>query len=1489
MRPGWDPRAERSACGVGFVAETSGIAGRRAIDAALQALERLEHRGAVAPDGTADGAGLLTPIPSELLGDELGLSLDERKPGRLGLAMLFARGEGARRLRSVVEGACRPQGLEVVAWRPVPVEPSMLGVGACSSMPSIVQAVLRIDDAEAQPRRASHQARRALERTAREEGLDVYVTSLGFDTVTYKALVRGGELARFFPDLSDPRFSGWFAMFHRRFSTNTAPAWERAQPCRVSAHNGEINTLSGNVARMREREGGVGLGRPSLEERLRPLLDERGSDSSMLDETIELLSSEAGPGSEPRPMHHAVAMMLPPAWERHPSLDECRREFHRWHEARMEPWDGPAAVVFSDGSTVGAALDRNGFRPLRYSVADGLVVCASEAGVIDVGGVPVRLGRLGAGEMLLIDPAAGGMVLDPVDSLAAAQPYGAWLARERVTAPTLGPREEPHELSRHQVALGLTREDLTIVVRPMAASGHEAVFSMGDDTPIPPLASFPRPVSAFLRQRFAQVTNPALDHLREGWVLSLRTFLGRRPSLMGTGSADHRVVELATFLLDGRPEGRRLDATWAVADGPVGLEAALDRLAGRAVKASRDDDILVIDHASVGPLRAPVPSILAVGAVHTALGRAGVRGRTSIVADVGDVWSSHDAACLLGVGVDAIVPSLALATVESLFADGRLGDVATAAEACRRYRGALEEGVRKALARLGISALDAYRGARAFDALGLAPQVVDRCFPGVVSPIAGLGFRALARATLDRNAAAFGAAAPDLPSPGSIKHRRGGEYHGSNPEVIEALHRAVDPDVALRSTGPDAGAMQEAHALRRAVSADDPASYRRFASLVQGRPPTAPRDLLSVGSARDAIPATDVEPADAVTRRFSTAAISLGAISSEAHEALAVGAAMAGARSNGGEGGEQAWRAFTERGAAIKQVASARFGVTPRYLASADELQIKIAQGSKPGEGGQLPAGKVSAEIAALRHSQPGIALLSPAPHHDIYSIEDLAQLIFDLRQVNPGAAVSVKLVAEVGVGVVAAGVVKAGADVVHVSGADGGTGASPLSSIRHAGMPWELGLAEVRTTLTEQGLRDGVRVRVDGGFRIGRDVVLAALLGADEFSFGTAALVALGCLMVRSCHLDTCPVGIATQRPELRSRFAGTPQMVATYLRFVAEDVRSILASIGVRSLDDVVGRVDLLRQVGDGGADLDLTGLLAPCGGPPRPTGGPSPRLAPLGRGGYARGGAFAGGRVVRQTRVHDDPAAITTRDRAIGTAIGGHAPASRSAGERRRFVFEGAAGQSFGAFLPEGASLHLCGPANDGVGKGLGGGRIAVVPPTGTDPHHHPALIGNTALYGATAGELFVAGSAGDRFAVRNAGALAVAEGVAANGCEYMTGGVVVVLGPIGPNFGAGMTGGRAYVLDGDEASFALVDRELLDIEPMSADAADELFSIIARHARLTRSARARTLLSDLPTSLPRFRLIRPRDPAITVAADPSPIAAQLGASVPEPAGT
>jgi glutamate synthase (ferredoxin) len=1473
MLPGWDPRSERSACGIGFVADASGEESRRIVELGIEALRRLEHRGASAGDGvTGDGAGLLLPIPRDLLGDELGIPVHARRG--LGLAMLFARGEAVRHLPALLLEASEPEGVAARAWRSVPVEPSALGPTAAASMPSVLQVVLSA--APDRERSVAHRIRRRLEAAIARERLDAYVVSLGYRTVTYKALVRASQLDHFYPDLRDERVRGWFAIFHQRYSTNTSPGWERAQPFRVLCHNGEINTLAGNVARMRSREGGFGAGEPGLEHLLRPSIDERGSDSSMLDETIDLLTSHGTPA--PRDVRHALAMTVPRAWERDPALDDDARAFFRWHESRMEPWDGPAALVFSDGHVVGATLDRNGLRPMRWAATDdGLVVCASETGVVDLGDATVRHGRLGPGDMIAVDPFAGGLQPAPLEPFVRARPYARWTEAERVFALPLAFEGGADDLVRRQVAHGLTREDVTLAVRPMASNGHEPTFSMGDDTPIPPLALTSRPATAFLRQRFAQVTNPALDHLREGWVMSLRTLLGPRPPLLEDRPAERPIVELDTFLLEAVPAAAVLDATWDAAEGPAGLEWALARLEREAAEAcGAGEGVLVVSHAAAGPGRAAIPGVFAVGAVHSALVTGGLRRDTSIVAAVDDAFGSHDASCLLACGADAVVPRLALETVTALHADGRLPGVATAEDARARFRAAVEGGVRKTMSRLGISILDSYRGSRALDAIGLAQGVVDRCFPGVVSAIGGLGFEALAERVLERWATAFGDGRAQLANPGVVKFHRGGEYHGANPDVVRALHRTVDPGLTrLKSTaagadGDGAGVAAErgehrgAHVLQRAVAGPDPEAFARFVELVERRPPTAPRDLLDVVPAGREIPVERVEDASAILTRFSTAAISLGAISPEAHAAVAEGANRVGARSNSGEGGEDPARYGTDAVSRIKQVASARFGVTPAYLMSADELQIKIAQGSKPGEGGQLPAAKVSEGIAALRHAQPGIDLISPAPHHDIYSIEDIAQLVYDLRQVNSTADVSVKLVASAGVGTIAAGVTKALADVVHVSGADGGTGASPLASIKHAGLPWELGLAETRQRLVEDGLRDRVRVRVDGGFRIGRDVVIAALLGADEFSFGTAVLLAQGCLMVRTCHLDTCPVGIATQRPELRARFAGTPEMVSGYLTLVAEDVRRILASLGLRSIDEAIGRTDLLRANAEriGSSGLDLSCLLEPGGAGgfarvpfERPRSELGDRLAE-----EALPALLGRGRAELSYR-------ITNRDRTVGARLGGavaSALGEEPAPGRVRVALTGDAGQSLGAFLTDGVELRLEGTANDGVGKGMAGGRIAIAPPPNAE--EAPVLLGNAALYGATGGELFVAGGGGERFAVRNSGATAVVEGVGANGCEYMTGGLVVVLGDVGPNFAAGMTGGLAYVLDRDGALERFVNPDLVDLAEPSAEGKHELADLLRRHVRHTGSPLAAELLETWPQAASAFRGVVPKAPKV-----------------------
>src|SRR6266540_605982 len=1247
----YDPRRdERDACGIGFVADVHGRPSRALLDAALGGLERLRHRGAVAADArTGDGAGVLLPLAEGFFGD----------PGRVGVAMAFlpADPEAAKRARRAVEEALAAEDLRLARWLVVPVDEVALGELARATAPRIEQALFLApdEDAEAAERRC-FRAGRAATRATRAAGVATYLASCSTRTVTYKALCAADQLAAFYPDLSDPALAVPFAIFHQRYSTNTTPSWERAQPFRFLCHNGEINTLDGNEAWMRAREGNLGAAAVGLapEELLRPVLDPDGSDSAKLDNAVELLVRGG------RDVCHALAMLVPavePSPEG-PGEDHALRDFYRYHACLTEPWDGPAGLVFTDGRRVGAALDRNGLRPLRWEACeDGLVVCASEAGAVDTGGRGrVRRGRLGPGQMLCVDPERGLLTdADLKAELAAARPWSAWVAERLgaadpgapVTAPAAdGP--EGRALVAAQVAYGFTRELITTVLRPMATAGKEPTASMGDDTPPAVLGVTARPVGHYLRQRFAQVTNPPIDHLRERHVLSKRTLLGRRRPLLREEPEAARLVSLPTFVLT--PDGlegladpalglapRVLDATWPAGDGPCGLRAACLRLGEEAVAAVlAGAGLLVASDAGRGPDRVAVPSLLAVGAVQQRLLHHGLATRTSLVADTGEPCDSHQAAALLGYGADAICPRLTLATVAALAPDG-----AQAATAQDRYVHALEEGVFKVMSKMGISVLDAYRGAQIFEAVGLDDEVVEACFAGTASPLGGIGFDELACDALDRHRAGAAAVAR-LENPGWFKHRPGGEYHATNPEVMQALHHTVREGAEIK------GSKRGAHLLQQAVKGGGFERYRHFASLVNDRPPAALRDLLQAHPAGPPVALDQVEPAEAILRRFSTAAMSLGSLSPEAHETLAIALNRVGGRSNSGEGGEDPARLGTERSSAIKQVASGRFGVTPEYLASAVELQIKIAQGSKPGEGGQLPGHKVSRYIAKLRHTQPGVALISPPPHHDIYSIEDLAQLIFDLRQVAPQADVSVKLVAESGVGMVAAGVAKALADVIHIAGADGGTGASPLSSIKNAGAPWELGLVETQRALVLNGLRGRVRLRVDGGIKTGRDVVVAGLLGADEVSFGTALLLAEGCLMVRSCHLDTCPVGIATQRPELRAKFAGRPEMIVAYLLSVAEDLRRRLAALGLASFEEAVGCTDLLvrREVEDERpARLDVTALLEPPAGEPRRYAYRSVPRAPGGELGVSLVDAPARRRI-----------AISNRDRTVGAYVAG-----------------------------------------------------------------------------------------------------------------------------------------------------------------------------------------------------------------------------------------
>ena len=1423
----YDPRRHRDACGIGLVADARGRSSRELLDRALAGLAAVGHRGAWAADGvTGDGAGVLLPLTGPVAATLTGTA-------GAGLAMCFLR-EGWH--RATVEDACRAEGLEPAGWRTVPTRTGHLGGTALASLPRIDQLVLAPCEHPVAERRA-YRARRRAERIA-----GVYVASLSFRTVTYKALCAAGQLAHFYPDLDDPALSVPFAIFHQRFSTNTEPSWERAQPFRLVCHNGEINTIEGNVAWLEARERALGV-----EPGLAPALDRDGSDSALLDNALELFVRGRG-----RDLAETVTLLVPPAWQNDPRLDPAVRDLHRFDALLGEPWDGPAALVFSDGRVSGAALDRNGLRPLRFAVAGDLVTVASEAGAVPLPeGETVRRGRLGPGGILTVDPERGLLVGGDLRSeLARRRPYRAWVAASIVRRDVGEPVAAPEEaLDARHVLHGYTREELNAMLRPLAQTGHDPVYSMGDDSAISPLAGRGRPLSTYLRQRFAQVTNPAIDHLRERLVMSVATLLGPQPPEQDAAGPPPERIVLPGFLL--YPSGLddlaplRLDATFT-AEEP--LAQALDRLVALAESAVAAGATLVcLSDRSAGGEQAPVPALLALSAVHAHLVEAGLRTRCSLLVESDEPRDTHAIACLLGYGADAICPRLALETVARMAADDKVGgDRPAPGEAQRRFLGALEEGVLKVMSKMGISDVASYRGARLFEAVGLDRNLCRDVLGGTPSAIGGAGLVRFEREALDRLEAS-NAERAQLENPGYYKFRKGGEPHATDPDVVAALQEAVSG----------------AHALRTAVRQGRSDLYDRFAELVNGRAPLEPRDLLELRSVTPPVPLEEVEAAEHIVRRFSSGAMSHGALSAEAHQTVAIALNRLGGRANSGEGGEDPERYRDERNSKIKQVASGRFGVTAEYAVSAEELQIKIAQGSKPGEGGQIPAHKVTDEIARLRKTRPGVSLISPPPHHDIYSIEDLAQLIFDLREVNPDAAISVKLVAASGVGIVAAGVAKAHADVIHVAGADGGTGASPLPSIKHAGAPWELGLAETQQALVANHLRSRVRLRVDGGLKTGRDVVVAALLGADEFAFGTALLLAQGCLMVRSCHLDTCPVGIATQRPELRAKFAGTPEMVQAYLLFVAEEVRRLLASLGLRLLDEAVGRVEYLRHrhTGDATADtLDLTPLLARAGeGTSRHTGA-APALTGdrLGILVHDQGRA-----ALEEPALIEPRLLITNGDRAVGARLSGAVARTSGAAAppgRVRVRFEGSAGQSFGAFLTRGVRLELVGEANDYVGKAMSGGRITITPPPGDAGD--PCLLGNTALYGATGGALFCAGSAGERFAVRNSGATAVVEGVGDHACEYMTAGTVVVLGEVGLNLGAGMTGGQAYVYGAaDDLELALNDDLVVAHEPDPSQL-EEVRALLERHVRYTESPRAAAILERWEDEALRFTRIASR---------------------------
>jgi glutamate synthase (ferredoxin) len=1553
----YDPRFEHDACGIGFVAHLSGEPSHEIVRMALTAVGNMAHRGGVAADGkSGDGAGVLTQIPRGFFARELARLGITYPVGDLAVGMCFLPREEAQRAaaRRLVAQGLAQYDLTLLGWRPVPVDSSALGERARASQPVIEQALVgqRTRLSPNGYERALYLARKSIEAAARAEHVDdLYIASLSSRTIVYKALLVAPALPQFYADLTDTDYTSALAVYHQRYSTNTFPNWPNAQPFHMLSHNGEINTLQGNVTWMRAREaewrrGDAPSNVPAFDvpmgpelamvvAKLGPVVVAGGSDSAMLDNVLELLVLGG------RDVRHALTMLVPEAWEHVQDMDPSWRAFYQYHAGLTEPWDGPAALCFSDGQVVGLALDRNGLRPARYLITDdGLVVCGSEVGAVAVDEARIlSKGKVGPGQMIAADLRTGRFETNSEikSRLAAQQPYAEWLEQQMEVLPPAGVAHiadgyEPETqasresksalLGELQHAFGYTAEELAVLLRPMLRDGQEPVGSMGDDTPLAVLAERARPLYGYFKQRFAEVTNPPIDPLREELVMSLSFGLGRRGNFLEAGPQHAHLVRLASPVLndehlamiraiaDPAFASATLPALFPVGEGSSGLAPALDRLCRQAADAvAANKVLLIISDRGVDENHAPIPALLALGAVHQHLIRLGLRTSVSLIVESGEPREVHHLACLVGMGAEAVNPYLALATVRNLAVErdevkGSKGAAASApeqAEEDRRtpaelaeaaehnYIHALEKGLLKIMSKIGISTVDSYCGAQIFEAIGLSDAVIERCFAGTPSRLGGVDLYKLAADVLEHHDETFSNRLPlvatrtSLPHPGFYKFKKDGEYHSFSPAVV--------------------------HALQKAAGGGDYAVYRAYSDMVHKRPPTELRDLLdfvqdkrpetsdqrpetrdkrqetvsndkrpspvsSLQSPISCLPSPvsieEVEPVEAIMRRFSTAAMSLGSTSSEAHETLAIAMNRIGGLSNSGEGGEAPERYTDERNSPIKQVASGRFGVTPAYLASARELQIKIAQGSKPGEGGQLPGHKVTEEIARVRHTMPGVQLISPPPHHDIYSIEDLSQLIYDLKQVNPQAAVSVKLVSEAGVGTIAAGVAKGGADVILISGHSGGTGASPLSSIKNAGVNWELGLAETQQTLVLNGLRGRVRLRADGGLKTGRDVVMAALLGADEYSFGTAALVAEGCVMARTCHSNNCPVGIATQRADLRAKFTGTPEQVIHFFAHIAQEVREILASLGARALDDVIGRADLLRQIKRGYVEsdrLDLSRLLErldEAGDPIRNT----ERWN-----GYARTSDLnlqlleaAAAAIERQVPI-ELKRTIVNCDRTVGAtlsgAIGGRYGDAGLPEGTISVHFSGSAGQSFGAFQAPGVRFLLTGEANDYVGKGMGGGEIVVRPAAaaryGT---HENTIIGNTVLYGATGGSLYAAGRAGERFAVRNSGAVAVVEGLGDHGCEYMTGGIVLVLGITGRNFAAGMTGGVAYVLDEDGSFPVRCNAELIELGRLDSEDETSIRTLLERHLELTGSPRAADLLDRWERVRDQFVRVAPR---------------------------
>ncbi|MCF4966243.1 glutamate synthase-related protein [Nostoc sp. CMAA1605] len=1523
---------ERDACGVGFIAHRQNQASHEIVAKALVALTCLEHRGGCSADyDSGDGAGILTAIPWELWQTEYTSGqIDFSSPSHLAVGMIFLPqdAEIAQQAKAIFEKIATEEKLTVLGWRVVPVKPELLGVQARANQPRIEQVFLQSAQSGDELEKQLYIARKRIFKAAKSVTEELYICSLSSRTIVYKGMVRSAVLGEFYEDLQNPAYKSAFAVYHRRFSTNTMPKWPLAQPMRLLGHNGEINTLLGNINWMMARE--ATLEHPIWGDRIediKPVANINSSDSATLDNVVELLVRSG------RSPEEALMIMVPEAYKNQPSLVDYPEivDFYEYYSGLQEAWDGPALLVFGDGQKVGATLDRNGLRPARYLITkDDYIVVASEAGVVDFPEANiVEKGRLGPGQMIAVDLVNHEILKnwDIKQRAAKKHPYGEWLRQYRQDLKQIVGEPSAHNgngnghkaaenghlttntidkqtLLRQQIAFGYTNEDVDMVINPMASNGAEPTFCMGDDIPLAVLSEKPHLLYDYFKQRFAQVTNPAIDPLREKLVMSLKVELGERGNLLSPKPEFARRIQLESpVLTEAELEAIKLSGfgtaelstLFAIANGPSGLQDAVKALQQQAAESVRAGAKILIlsDRANDGITSeySYIPPLLAVGAVHHHLIREGLRMKTSLVVNTAQCWSTHHFACLIGYGAGAVCPYMALDTVRDWWYDpktqsfmerGKLKAMSLE-QAIANYRKAVESGLLKILSKMGISLLSSYQAAQIFEAIGIGGDLLQLGFQGTTSRIGGLSVSDLAQEILSFHSKAF----PELTikkleNLGFYNYRPGGEYHMNSPELAKALHKAVD------------GKHYD--------------HYEVYKQHLQGRPVTALRDLLDFQSDRSPIPVEEVESITEIVQRFCTGGMSLGALSREAHEVLAIAMNRLGGKSNSGEGGEDpvrykvlddvdasghsptlphlnGLRNGDTASSAIKQVASGRFGVTPGYLASAKQIEIKIAQGAKPGEGGQLPGPKVSPYIAMLRRSKPGVTLISPPPHHDIYSIEDLAQLIFDLHQINPKAQVSVKLVAEIGIGTIAAGVAKANADIIQVSGHDGGTGASPLSSIKHAGSPWELGLTEVHRVLMENRLRDRVILRVDGGIKTGWDVVMGALMGAEEFGFGSIAMIAEGCIMARICHTNNCPVGVASQKEELRKRFPGTPEHVVNFFYFIAEEVRSLLARLGYRSLSEITGRGDLLTtrqgvkltktqslnlncllQLPDSKADRSwLVHEEVHSNGPvldDQLLADPEIQAA------------------IRNQSTVTKNLAIVNTDRTVGTRLAG-AIASQYGDSgfegQINLNFTGSVGQSFGAFNLPGVTLTLTGEANDYVGKGMHGGEIIIKPPV--DANYEPSqnvIVGNTCLYGATGGVLFANGLGGERFAVRNSKGVAVIEGAGDHCCEYMTGGVIVVLGKVGRNVAAGMTGGLAYFLEEDSAFPDLVNKEIVKLQRvMTAAGEKQLKDLITAHVERTGSPKAKFILQNWSEFLPRFWQLVPPSEADSPEANPQAV--------------